>query len=189
MEMTALTEICELRCREWPAAGGRILLLLDECDHLIQQPHFQDTLGEVLRHCASYRVVLSTQQPMVGTAGGWFKVVHHELDGVSPKDAARLFLRRTHRPIRWDEIKPCGSDGDGKYDETAPAASASVEGASRSDPVRLTKENEADVLALVAAHPKIAAQRGNPRRLIELASRVVPSLRSLEDLSVLPRDF
>lgn len=182
MDMMALTEICELRCREWPAAGGRILLLLDECDHLIQQQHFQDALAEVLRHCASYRVVLSTQQPMVGTAGGCFKVVHHELGGMSPKDAARLFLRRAQRPIRWDEIVvDGGSDGGGGGDAAAPAAATAG-----GETVKLTKENEANVLELIATHPSIAAQRGNPRRLIELASRVVPSLTSLADLIPLP---
>jgi hypothetical protein len=47
-----------------------------------------------------------------------------------------------------------------------------------------TKENEAELLCRVAAHPVIAAQEGNPRRLLEIASRVRDSLDNLSDLAV-----
>merc|ERR1719414_2608223 len=103
-EMTILSELCEARSREWPAAGNQILILLDECDHLIQQKHFQDAIADLLQHCASFRFVVSTHQRMVGTAGGRFKVVHHALHGLDATDAARLFLRRAHRPLLWHEL-------------------------------------------------------------------------------------
>jgi len=171
VEMTALAELCEARCRDWPAAGGRILLVLDECDHLIQQKHFQIAIASVLRRCPSYRILLSTQQRMVGVAGGQFKVVQHELQGLAPKDAARLFLRRAQRPLRWGELQVVPSSGKtcGPRDVSAPVA--------------LTRENESEVLELVARHPAVAAQRGNPRLLIELASKVSPSLESLSELA------
>lgn len=41
---------------------------------------------------------------------------------------------------------------------------------------------EAEVLSLLARHPAVSAQRGNPRRLIEVACRVSPTLRNLSDL-------
>ena len=47
----------------------------------------------------------------------------------------------------------------------------------------MTSGNEAAVLDLVAKHPAVAAQRGNPRALIELANNVNCSLASLQSLS------
>jgi len=205
--MTLLTEFCEECSHEWPgvaAPGGRtsgvrILLLLDECDHLIQQRHFQDALADVLRRCASYSVVLSTQQQMVETGGGWFKVVHQPVAGLAPKDAARLFLRRAHRPLYWDELLPStivdGAESQAAEESASSAASASSgtprAAASSAAPaasqaarsaVVMTRENEAEVLARVAGHPVVAAQKGNPRGLIELASQVRTSLSSLSEL-------
>lgn len=184
-EMATLSDLCEARCREWPAACSRILLLLDECDHLIQQQHFQDAVADVLQHCSAYQVVLSTHQRMVGTAGGRFKVVHHPIEGLSAPDAARLFLRRAQRPLRWGELLSgqsgslAGGGGGGPAAAVAAAVGATQDPRS---PVVIRRENEAAVLGLVAAHPSVAAQRGNPRRLIELASRL-GSTQCLLDLA------
>jgi len=172
-DMTTLAEICEARCREWPAAAGRLLLVLDDCDHLIQQPYFQEAIAEVLKRCPPYRVLLTTHQPVAGAAGGQFKVVHHELRGLAPKDAARLFLRRCQRPLHWGELVAPGAMSPG----------AAAEALDPRAPVALTAANEIEVLALVAKQSSVAAQRGNPRGLIELASRVGPSLASLADLA------
>jgi len=196
--MSALTDFCEECSRECPAtpsggraSGARILLLLDECDHLIQQRHFQNAIADVLRRCASCSVVFSTQQQMVETGGGWFKVVHQPVGGLAPHDAARLFLRRTHRPLYWDELITCDEvvtsmDG-GMQGSTSAAASARTGGTVRGgrNAVVMTRTNEAEVLAKVAAHPAVAAQQGNPRRLIKLASQVHASLLSLSELPVL----
>jgi hypothetical protein len=171
-EMAALSELCEARCQQWPAASSRILLLLDECDHLIQQKHFQDAVAELLQQCSGYGVVLSTQQRMVGTAGGQFKVIHHPIHGLPPVDAARLFLRRAQRPLRWGELTPAMQSG-----TLPPGVATSFHSQDPTQPVVLNAVTEATVLRLVAAHPTVAAQRGNPRRLIELASRLGPSTR------------
>lgn len=176
IEMAALSELCEARCQQWPAASSRILLLLDECDHLIQQKHFQDAVAELLQHCPGFAVVLSTQQRMVGTAGGQFKVVHHPIHGLPPVDAARLFLRRAQRPLRWGELLPAVQSG-----TLPPGVATSFQRQDPSQPVVLNAATEAIVLSLVAGHPMVAAQRGNPRRLIELASRLGPST-SFEEL-------
>jgi len=183
--MNSLSEFYNECSRESPSgtdvggarsSGTRILLLLDECDHLIQQRHFQDVLADVLRRCPSYSIVLSTQQQMVQTGGGWFKVVHQPIGSLAPKDAALLFMRRAHRPLYWDELPLPADDPQDLQDATALSGRKMV--------VK-TKDNEAEVLALVAAHPAVAAQRGNPRRIIELANQVCSSLPSLSDLPVL----
>lgn len=172
-EMGLLSEFAEMRQREYPAASGQVLLLLDECDHLIQQQHFQEAVADVLQRCPTYRVVLSTHQAMVGTAGGQFKVVHQPIAGLTPEDAARLFLRRAQRPLRWEELSA---------DPGAALPLQAMAKVGARDPgahVVMAAANEAEILRLVAGHPSVAAQGGNPRRLIELASRLDPALPSL----------
>merc|ERR1719277_1274627 len=102
--MAKLAELCAARRREWPVASDQILLLVDQCDHLIQQEHFQNAIADLLQSCAAYRIVLSTHQRMVGTAGGRFKVVHHAVRGLTPIDAGRLVMRWAQRPLRWEEL-------------------------------------------------------------------------------------
>lgn len=198
-DMLLLSELCEARCgRDWPAgssANSRILLILDECDHLIQQEHFQEAISDLLRRCPTYRMLISTQQPMhmVSSSLGQFKVVHHALERLSEQDSARLFLRRAGRPIRWEELKSSATKGaqGANVPEFEPADSVSRGGVCRNAaasqnpaaPVALTRENEAEVLGLVSAHPCVKTQCGNPRRLIELASLVTPSLPHLGDLA------
>jgi hypothetical protein len=154
-----------------PAAGegGGALIILDDCDHLVQQQYFQETISSILRQCPGYRLLLSTQQPiaMVGPSLCQFKVVHHSLQGLSSSDAARLFLRRTSRQILWEELLQPEESG-GMVDLKGP--------------VTLTSRNEAEVLRLVSQCPAVAAQLGNPKALIELGSKVNSSLASLKDL-------
>lgn len=156
-----------------PAAGegGGALLILDNCDRLVQQQYFQEAIADILRRCPGYRVLLSTQRPlgMVGPAWYQFKAVHHHVEGLASPDAARLFLRRTHRALRWEEL-------------SSPEEAASV-GTDPGAQVIMTSGNEAAILELVAKHPAVAAQRGNPRALIELANNVNCSLASLQSIS------
>mmetsp|Transcript_117641 Transcript_117641/g.183796 ORF Transcript_117641/g.183796 Transcript_117641/m.183796 type:complete len:310 (-) Transcript_117641:13-942(-) len=186
--MSAFSEYCAERERALPASGRctsgiRILLLLDECDHLIQQRHFQDAIAEVLRKCAAYSLVLSTQQQMVETGGGWFKVVHKQVAGLSPKYAAQLLLRRSHRPLYWDEI-PKNIDSSNEVEDDLANPNCKDTTPSMRQQVVKTRENELEILGRIAAHPVIAAQQGNPRRLIEIASQLRDSLENLSDLAV-----
>jgi hypothetical protein len=98
---------------------------------------------------------------MVGDLGR-FKVVHHMVKPLEPGAAARLFLQRCRRPLRWDEI----------------AAPSTLHAGS----VIMTKENEADVLTAVARHSAVSSLGGNPKLIVEQGSRVGPSLRTLADL-------
>lgn len=139
----------------------RLVLLLDESDHLIQQRHFQEALTILLQGCGKLHVLLTTQQPMVGDLGR-FKVVHQMVKPLEPQAAARLFLQRCRRPLRWDEL-------------AAPSAA-------RAGNVIITKENEAEVISAVARHSSVSSLAGNPKLIVEQASRVGPSLRTLADL-------
>mmetsp|Transcript_52528 Transcript_52528/g.122939 ORF Transcript_52528/g.122939 Transcript_52528/m.122939 type:complete len:1344 (-) Transcript_52528:41-4072(-) len=172
-EMSQLSELCEVRSRDWAMPNGRILLILDECDHLIQQPHFQEKLDDLLRLCPAYRIVLSTHQRMVVTAGvgGRVKVVHQQLQGLDRRDQARLFLRRAHRPLQWSELIPPNDEGSKVKALAAASGVTSLE-----EVVRMTKDNEPELLNLVAAHPAISAQLGNPRGIVELANQVSDSV-------------
>mmetsp|Transcript_84640 Transcript_84640/g.273566 ORF Transcript_84640/g.273566 Transcript_84640/m.273566 type:complete len:1413 (-) Transcript_84640:163-4401(-) len=184
-DLAELAELCAARRREWPAASDRILLLLDECDHLIQQQYFQDAIADLLQSCSAYRIVLSTHQRMVGTAGGRFKVIHHALDRLGRRDAARLVMRRAQRPLRWEELLPPDVVSSGGHDQAqavVQAAMAAVGATQFSSKVVLTRANEAEVFDAVGSHPIVAELCGNPRRLIELASKVNPGLASLWDL-------
>mmetsp|Transcript_35444 Transcript_35444/g.93467 ORF Transcript_35444/g.93467 Transcript_35444/m.93467 type:complete len:1427 (-) Transcript_35444:86-4366(-) len=189
-DLAKLAELCAARRREWPAASDQILLLVDQCDHLIQQQYFQNAIADLLQSCAAYRIVLSTHQRMVGTAGGRFKVTHHAVRGLTPREAGRLVLRRAQRPIRWEELLPAVAPVGNGTDDTASsptvpagsplAAAMASAGAQRVvEPVVLTRGNEAEVFDLVGRHPAVATLNGNPKCLIELASRLSPGFASL----------
>jgi hypothetical protein len=171
VELITLSEIWEHTkndAGDWsPVASSKrkgVVLILDGCEGLIMQKEFQEGVGEILRICPAYRVLIGTHQRMPAV-GGQFKVVHHAIDRLSSLDSARLFLRRTHRPLRWGEIDPYAK---------CPDSFISLAGGSN-------KENE--VLAAVARHPAIAAAKGHPRALIELAGQVGCSTQSLGDIA------
>merc|ERR1712007_57856 len=162
-ELDQLTRTCKGRrhnCYGGTVAGANILLILDECDHLIQQRHFQDFLAEILQLYPQCRILMSTQQPMVGLAGGQFKVVHHALKGLAPTDAVQLFLRRIHRPLFWRDLI-----GPAKQPITVAGGVHSLE-----SPFVLTKETTAEVIDFVSTHAGVSALRGNPRNIITLAN-------------------
>merc|ERR1712007_126411 len=162
-ELDQLTRTCEERRCNWyggTVAGASILLILDECDHLIQQRHFQDSLAEILQLYPQCRILMSTQQPMVGLAGGQFKVVHHALKGLAPTDAVQLFLRRIHRPLFWRDLI-----GPARQPITVAGVVHSLE-----SHVVVTKETTAEEIDFVSRHTGVSAQRGNPRNIIILAN-------------------
>jgi len=101
------------------------------------------------------------------------------MQGLTHTDAARLFLRRAHRAVRWEEL-------------LSPEQAVN-QGIDPQSQIILTKQNEAEVLKLVSQHPVVAAQQGNPRALIELANKVnclLPNLRDLcSDSLVVPVVF
>jgi len=150
--------------RKWEvgaSAATRLLLILDECDHLAQQRHFQDALCAILRNCPECKVLLSSHQRLVGAPLSHFKVIHHELEGLDQLASAKLFLRRAHRLVRMSEV----------------VSNASVEEKEQSISVSNAKH-----LKLLARHPAVDRLAGNPRRIIATASLVGPSLRSLSSL-------
>jgi len=152
--------------------SGGILLLLRSCDHLVQQQHVQEALAELLRRCPACRIILSSRQRMVGHGVGQFKAVHHELKGLVPRDAARLFLSRAQRPLTWGELSPVS-------ETLAPALLAMGSRA----PVTLQGEHREDVLDAVAKQPAIVTLRGRPGAIIELSSKLGPGPPSMKELN------
>jgi len=136
-----------------------MLLIFDECDRLIQESHFQASIAQILRQCPKCRVLLSTQQPMVSSAGQ-FKVAHHPLKGIAFPDSVKLFLRRLHRPLHWSDLNEPGN-GQVMVAGVVPSLES---------PIVITKDNEAQVMHLVHRRAGVAAQGGNPQKIIALAS-------------------
>lgn len=174
-----LTEMCRTQGNMGLSCGsggsGGILLLLRSCDHLVQQQHVQEALAELLRRCPACRIILSSRQRMVGHCVGQFKAVHHELKGLVARDAARLFLSRTHRPLTWGELSPVSAVS-GKLAPTLLSMdSKSV--------VKLQGEHREELLDVVAKQPAIVALRGRPGAIIELSSKLGPGPVSMQELN------
>jgi hypothetical protein len=155
--------------------NGSALFILDGCDDLVQQEEFQEAIADILRRCPGVRFLFSTHRPVVAFSQSWcqFKVAHYPLESLAPLDSARLFLRRIHRPLHWEELLESPANVDDQQ----------VNACNSRGTVVLTTENESTVLRMVACHSAIASQKGNPRALIELANKVGPALTSLQDLS------
>jgi len=154
-ELDQLVGLCTEHCRK------DLLLIFDECDHLIKEEHFQASITQILQLCPKCRVLLSTQEPMVSPAGQ-FKFAHHRLSGISMKWAVKLFLRRTHRALLW---------GDLTEPSNGTLAGAAVMH-SLDSPVVMTGDDEA-VAKQVYWGAGLKAQGGNPQKIIDLASTFV----------------
>mmetsp|Transcript_32717 Transcript_32717/g.76403 ORF Transcript_32717/g.76403 Transcript_32717/m.76403 type:complete len:850 (+) Transcript_32717:38-2587(+) len=140
------------------ASGIGILLLIHGCGTILERcPDMLNILSEILRHCPNLRIVVSSQYRLLGPGCSQFKVVHYELEGLKPADAARLFLRRAQRPLRWKEVL-AGTDAE----RVLPSVTDDAH-------VVLNKDSEKEVLELIASHPAVARLKGAPQALIELA--------------------
>eukprot|EP00434_Breviolum_minutum_P026386 symbB.v1.2.023328.t1/scaffold2128.1/size88402/6 len=137
----------------------------------------QHAISTLLRHCPT-RLVLSSRSRMPGPGCGQFKVIQYELGGLQNPDAARLFLRRAQRPIQWKEV--CQHRHEHQFLLMAPPGqvlscgnhSSVMEVRDENAPVVLQKENEREVLQMIASHPALARLKGVPLALIELASEM-----------------
>jgi len=181
-DLAELANLSAERRREWPAASDRILLLIDGCDHLIQQQHFQEAIVDLLQSSTSYRVVLSTHQRMLGIAGGRFKVVQHALGRLSRRDSAKLLLLRVQRPLRWEELLVDPPQRKIDFPSSLRDAMDRVGARDGSQNLTLSRSNEIEVFDALGNHPVVAEQHGNPRKLIELAAQVNPELARLSDM-------
>jgi len=145
----------------------KMLVLLDECDHLIQQEHFQDGLECLLKDCPNVSFLISTHQPIyygsphqqcennLQTA---FKNVHVTVKRLSVEDTGKLFLRRLQRVITWSDLGYAITD----QSEVL-----------KDDVVRLGQNpNEtAMIYRKVGQAPRLQSADGIPRKIIELAMK------------------
>lgn len=81
----------------------KMLVVLDECDHVIQQDYFQDGLQCLLKDCPNISFLINTHQPVMGRLQG-FKNVHVTLKALSDEDSGKLFLRRLSQLITWRHL-------------------------------------------------------------------------------------
>jgi hypothetical protein len=155
----------------------RVLLYLDEADHLAQQAHFQDALEALLKDCQNLSVLMSSHQPIHGicaSEGGAedaasrfqaYKVVHKQIGGLSCEDAGKLFLRRLSRAIRWCDLGYAGEHGIIRLPG----------GGNRVGPSSGSSEDQDAVYRRVGASPRVSRLNGVPRRIIDLAMRFEPA--------------
>lgn len=155
------------------SANERMLVLLDECDHLVQQEHFQEALQCLLKDCPNISFLLSTHQPIYsgsnegsgssnpGSARGSgsshqkflkfqaYKNVHVVIKKLPDEEAGKLFLRRLSKLITWSQL---GYEGDDRN-------------------VRLQGDLN-HVYRRVGKSPFMQKLEGHPRRVIEAAMRM-----------------
>jgi len=147
------------------ATGSRACLVVD---HAEPELGWQDSLAaELLTAHPNLCLLLVRRSPLYrleGSGGDRWKPVNVELTALSAHHAAQVFLRRVHRPLTEDDFTSAND---------------------RSSPRRLPApplQQREPLLQRLATHPLLAAGRGNPRRVVRLASAVTPQLASLYDV-------
>jgi len=155
--------------RKWPAAIGKVLLLLDSCDDYARHHHFQANVAAICEKCFFVNVVLGCHRPVVDTLNGKFKFTDYAIKGLAPDAASKLFLNRLRRPLIWEEL-PASAPGACRRRAMERARVSSL-----AAPVRSWQD--ADVLKLIAGFLADAGCSSNcerphfnPRRVIELAN-------------------
>lgn len=145
------------------ADQGRCCLVVDHAD-----PHlgWRDTLGaRLLAENPSLCLLLARRSPLYrlegadSLGGDRWKPVNLGLPPLSALCAARVCLRRVHRPL---------TEGD---------FSRGVTGAAAAMPL-----GPAVLLPRLAQHPALVACQGNPRMVVRVASAITPELPSLLNL-------
>lgn len=151
---------------------GRVCLVVDHAE--LECGWRNGLAAELLHLYPSLCLLLLRRSPLhrladdaedsedVGFGDRW-KPVNTELGPLLPVEAVHLFLRRVHRPLFPEDLKP----------------SSGVSPPTRGEPLRPTPE----LMQQLAVLLPIAECGGNPRRLARLASQVTWSLPSLLSLS------
>jgi len=141
---------------------NRCCLVVDHAD-----PEFgwQDTLGaKLLAENPSLCLLLARRSPLYrlegadSLGGDRWKPVNLRMPPLSATNAARVCLRRVHRPL---------TESDFSRNVTSAAA--------------ITPLGPAALLPRLAQHPALVACQGNPREIVRVASAITPELPSLLD--------
>eukprot|EP00451_Oxyrrhis_marina_P049425 CAMPEP_0204468360 /NCGR_PEP_ID=MMETSP0471-20130131/10450_1 /ASSEMBLY_ACC=CAM_ASM_000602 /TAXON_ID=2969 /ORGANISM="Oxyrrhis marina" /LENGTH=586 /DNA_ID=CAMNT_0051470169 /DNA_START=118 /DNA_END=1878 /DNA_ORIENTATION=- len=155
--------------RELSRTSRPVIFVLDGCDHLTWSPDFQRGILAILRTNPKVQFLLTSAQPMLECLGSW-KVVHSTVQPLAPHVGANLFLRRARRALRWAEL----------------LSAPTTEVPNLNAPVIVRDSSRAQVLGMVANHPLLRQLGGNPRKLVQAAARVTPSLADLRELMLQP---
>lgn len=131
----------------------------DEAGAIAKSADARRMLGELLDSTHHLSVVVSSHEPVYASLGAT-KVVNMGLRGLGPHDTARLFFRRTHRPLRPGDLVRGGS----LVDSIAP------------------EDAEESMRRLAAQTHPLRGLEGNPGAVRALSAQVTPALPSLFDL-------
>jgi len=135
---------------------GRVLLLLDD------EPGAAQSSGDVrkflsaLLEAAQQLHVLIFSRKAIYDSLGCFKCLNIQLPPLSPAEAAELFLKRIHRPLRAGDLEP-------------------------SSPCRQPLPRS-EALTQLASHPLLRQLQGHPARVRATSEMVTPELRSIFQL-------
>lgn len=163
--------------------------MIDQCELLFQEEncaHILDFLCNVLQVMPHLRIIVSNHQiPSLNRSplAHYFKPLIIQVRRLSKMDAARLFMRRSHRPLRLDEIYgtshpapiSSGSSSPPTFTSTPPSSRQYMQGAQSSPRKALVRA--------LSQHSIMDGLGGHPCRISAAAMRVTSSLESLDHLA------
>lgn len=171
--VAATPEYLDLPSQLWLAGqqlerrrGRRLLILDDGAGALRASPEVRQALGGLLERTRRLCLVAFARERLYESLGQC-KCVNIVLPALGATEAARLFLRRVHRPLRAPDLDPAGA---------ALAAPVGYGGAGAA------LAGDAALVGRLAAHPLLRQLGGNPGRVTASSQQVTPDLRSLFDL-------
>ena len=147
--------------------GRRSLLILDTEDGIPLADELQTLLGTLLDQTNTFCVLCACREPLY-VSFGQKKLINIPLEPLQPVDAARLFLRRTHRGLYAHDVD---------RNIPAPSSQEGVPADFRGQPL-----DEITAIRHLQNHPLMGHLKGYPESVRKAAGRVTPKLNSLWEL-------
>lgn len=153
--------------QELEGRGGELggtLVIIDGLDALLRDATVAEEVRKVLLEVlvrTERTVLLLGARSAPFQALGAHKAVAFQVEPLQPLSAARLFLRRVHRPLTLADLSEAAGD------------------AAKGLPLITTAQNRNMVLEQISVHPLLLGCAGNPAQLRAAADRVLPGSGSL----------
>lgn len=177
----------QLRLLRHARLRQRTLLVVDQCDRLFRQEKSAETLdffSRMLQALPHLRILISSHDvPGLehSTLAYYFKPLILQVRRLSRTDSARLFIRRSHRPLRLAEISAAQDPGRSRGD-MAPHDVSSPPTSRDNFQRRNSDSPHRDLVRAMSRHPIMEELDGHPRRISAAAIRVTASLDSIDTL-------